>query len=451
MASPNKKRMMAAACKYAYSRFTLNYYLLYEELSEDYRRSEKQTEFLKRFFGLVSRFLKGEYPAEELDVLRSQVIRETEVISAYVDRFQIFETMINGMALNFTGQPVPYVDEEQTVNQIMYYIVSAEETAERNERIRSILTMLPVRLTKAKFFSLLSHALSIYEGTGKESLEALLDSLRIEAFLKVPENMADGHQKLQELLDIMNHGNFKSPTPEEFHALEDCLEQIKDILPDETSDCLVMMELINDFYVICLTRREILMDQQEEELFREVLAKVVEELKQRESAGKDEDEEDAFGDFEELLVRMEGLQERYYDQWAKYELTDPEQDMGVEKGSDEYRILWKVERLLSTSVFMSLNPEDEIEETGILLSRRAVEEMCGQLSDELAESWKAMPKRMVRGIMARLLGCIPMFFQHTDELREFIRDSLASCTDSAEKAACAASIVEMMEEEDALV
>ena len=100
---------------------------------------------------------------------------------------------------------------------------------------------------------------------------------------------------------------------------------------------------------------------------------------------------------------------------------------------------------------MSLNPEDEIKETGILLSRRAVEEMCGQLSDELADSWKAMPKRMVRGIMARLLGCIPMFFQHTDELREFIRDSLASCTDSAEKAACVASIAEMMEEEDALV
>ena len=77
--------------------------------------------------------------------------------------------------------------------------------------------------------------------------------------------------------------------------------------------------------------------------------------------------------------------------------------------------------------------------------------MYGHAYDVLREFWNHMTKAMVRMIITLMLGCITMVFQPPDELRKFVRNRLSYCTDSAEKAACVASIAEMMEEDDALV
>ncbi len=443
MANRNEKRMMSAACKYAYSRFALNYYMLYEELSETLEYSKKQKEFQKTFFELVKQLLIGEYPVDKLDLLRRQIICETEVISYYVDYFETYESALNRMELRFFHDPVYLISDEEMVNRIMQYIVSAKDSPERNERIRQVLEQLPIRYTKGKFFSIVSHALSVYEGTGKESLEQLLDLIRAEALLKVPDNIKDGHEKLYDILETLKKGNYKDPTYEEWKAMRDSLALTEEILSKETSDCMMMIDLVNDFYVICLTRQDTLMDHQEETLFHTLFQKGMERLEYPEVAKEDE--------LESLLIQMEGMQERYYEQWAKYELVDLETTMKAENRSEEDLALWKVDRLLSTSSFMSLDPDDELEEDGILLSKKAVEELCGKLFDELEASWKTMPKRMVRAVMSRILANIPMFFQTSDEIREYIRNSLSTCVDVSEKAACFSLIDSIMESEHVLV
>ena len=77
--------------------------------------------------------------------------------------------------------------------------------------------------------------------------------------------------------------------------------------------------------------------------------------------------------------------------------------------------------------------------------------MCGQLSGELEQAWKALPRQVVHAFMARLLSKLPMFFSHIGELEEFIGGCLSSCTDMAELAASAELIREIMESDDALV
>ena len=162
---------------------------------------------------------------------------------------------------------------------------------------------------------------------------------------------------------------------------------------------MMMMDLVNDFYVICLTRKDTLMDSQEEALIHGIIESVFQSLEQDESVFHPE--------MEERLVQMEGRQERYYEQWSRYDLSDLDALNSDEEGRADYQLLRKIDLLLSTSSFMSL--EEEVPEPGddILLSRKAVEEMCAPFLHDLEESWKSMPKCVMRSIMAKLLAVLP--------------------------------------------
>ena len=188
---------------------------------------------------------------------------------------------------------------------------------------------------------------------------------------QVGEQGERGEQGRKNMVELRNVSKaYKDPTYEEWKAMRDSLALTEEILSKETSDCMMMIDLVNDFYVICLTRQDTLMDHQEETLFHTLFQKGMERLEYPEVAKEDE--------LESLLIQMEGMQERYYEQWAKYELVDLETTMKAENRSEEDLALWKVDRLLSTSSFMSLDPDDELEEDGILLSKKAVEELCGE-------------------------------------------------------------------------
>ena len=168
------------------------------------------------------------------------------------------------------------------------------------------------------------------------------------------------------------------------------------------------------------------MDSQEEELIRSILSAVYRKLGGEETEAGQED----------LLVQMEGRQERYYEQWSRYEAADPEEIAGEGALAQDQDVLRRVGLLLSTSSFMSLDPEEEkeeVEEENILLSRKAVEELCQPFFQELEEAWKNLPKCVVRSIMAKLLAVLPMFFTTSDDIREFISGCLSACSDLSEK------------------
>ena len=49
--------------------------------------------------------------------------------------------------------------------------------------------------------------------------------------------------------------------------------------------------------------------------------------------------------------------------------------------------------------------------------------------------------------MAKVLSSLPVFFQSLDEVQEYIRNSLVSCTDYMEKAITMKLITDMMEQD----
>lgn len=456
MESRNGKRMMSAAGRFAYSRFALNFAMFYETMADvEYHVLQKEdvslpsekemARGLKAWEGellpLVGRFFQGECSEEDVDAFRQRLIHESEKLMTYMDYFSLYEYVLKRLDKRFSEEVPEIWTDREAVDEMMRFIVSAQEAPERNQRIKNILSELPMRFTKAKFFSMIRQAMAVYEGVDRQTLEEALENLKREALLVMPRGMEEGHEQLDLLLKQLKEADYRNPDKESWKKLREVFNEAKETLFYQSTDRLNLMEMVNDFYVMNLAGADMLMDGQEKKDMDSLVFLLLEKMNQGDYSLPEEE-------LAEFLVPLEGRQEAYYEQWSRFEDANFDGLLGKDAGKEDREKARKVSLLLSTSLYMSLEPEEKPREEGILLSRRAVEAMCQPLCDELEADWKGKPKCVVRAMMANLLSKLPMFFLTSDELRDFLAGCLSSCTDRAEKSASLEEIRKLMEMED---
>lgn len=461
MESRNGKRMMTAAGRYAYSRFALNFTMYYESMADYFRLgiqnfdrfSPAEKEMLdglrrnnQELIALVCGFLRGETTVAKMHDFRYRILQDAEKTAAYIDCFGIYDYVLKRLEGRFDDEDEESVTEtdREIVNEMMRFVISAEESMERNQRIKMLLAELPMRFTRNKFFSMIRQSLTVYEGADRQTLEQAIKALKREALLTLPQGMEEGHTQLYKNLKKLEEADYKNLDKDGFLKLQEVFGEARDILFNQSTDRMSLMEIVNDLYVMCLAGPDMLMDSREKEELQSLVSLVAERIEKDDYSLTDEE-------LENHLIPLEGVQEAYYDQWSRFEDANIEVFLGKNTPEQDKETAAKVLRLLSTSIYAPLEPEEQPEEEGILLSRKAVEVMCQPFCDELEKDWKKKPKCVVRAMMATLLSKLPMFFLSSDELREFLLGCLSSCTDAAEKSTCIEEILRIMEMEDDLV
>ena len=99
------KKQMTAAYQYSYTRLALNYYTLYETLTEEPELPGKGGAFLLTLNELIGAYLEGKEILNRLDQLREEVTREVEILTAYTDCFQIYEYVLNRLERSYKTLP----------------------------------------------------------------------------------------------------------------------------------------------------------------------------------------------------------------------------------------------------------------------------------------------------------------------------------------------------------
>lgn len=134
----------------------------------------------------------------------------------------------------------------------------------------------------------------------------------------------------------------------------------------------------------------------------------------------------------ELLKPLEGRQEACFEQWQA--CASPE-DLLEELAPQDSRAetLRMVGLLLSSSSFMPLERQN-----GGLKSvdRKQLERMEEDFFAQLSDAFAAMPRLLVRAVMAKVLSSLPVFFGSLEDVKDYVEGSLDSCADEAEKAVC---------------
>ena len=439
------KKQMTAAYQYSYVRLVLNYYTLLETVAEEAPQTQQMTDYLKRLNSLIGECISGNEANEDLFALRKDMTHEVEVLTSYADCFQIFEYILNRMERKFISSSNANVGDEAFLKRLMEFITDTSDSAVMNGRIKQIIGQLPVRLTKQKFYSLLMEGLSVYLGSPRENLRDMMYTLRTESMVSLPEGMDAGHKDIYEILQQFKRMNYRDMTFESYEEASAKLSYASQVLTDESGFYVMLQDVINDLCVLMFAKQDAVIDVSEEEFYRSVISSIQVKLDQEDfTVGEDE--------FLDQLTQLEGRQEAYYERYLKVEVLKENEESAYDA---DYIRSMNVDRLLSGSSFAELIIEEGREtlsgEESAIVDKSYFDQQTEAYIQELEELFAEAPKPVVRAVMAKVLSDLPVYFNSIDEIQEYVRGSLSSCLDHAEKETCMELLEELMDYENKLV
>ena len=437
------KKQMTAAYQYSYVRLVLNYYTLLETVAEEAPQTQQMADYLKRLNSLIGECISGKEVNEDLLSLRKDMTHEVEILTSYADCFQIFEYILNRMERKFISSGKTNDGDEAFLKRLMGFITDTSDSAVMNGRIKQIMGQLPVRLTKQKFYSLLMEGLSVYLGSPRENLRDMMYTLRPESMVSLPEGMDAGHKEIYEILQQFKRMDYRDMTFDSFEEASAKLSYASQVLTDESGFYVMLQDVINDLCVLMFAKQDAVIDVSEEEFYRSVISGIQVKLDQEDfTLGEDE--------FLDQLTQLEGRQEAYYERYLKVEVLNEE---SADDG--DYIRSMNVDRLLSGSSFAELIMEEGREtisgEESAIVDKSYLDQQAEAYIQELEELFADAPKPVVRAVMAKVLSDLPVYFNSIDEIQEYVRGSLSSCLDRAEKETCMELVEELMDYENKLV
>lgn len=424
-------------------RLAMNSYMYQEMLEESDCADKNELEgYFDSLSDIILRAVK--VPAQSsdedikvLDGMREQITASMEIITAYVDRFAVYEYVLNRIEFRFndTDFDADYYNSGFT-NDIMHYILEHKDPSIANSRINEMVAQLPVRMTKQKLFEHVRDAYSLYKGGDMSSLKDFDYMLRTVSGIYTPEGFDVRFSDIHDIYTKLTTTDYSAIDKAGYEELVNLLSIATSELTGLSDMYVGIMEIINDAYIYILTIPHALVDMKEAESCRTILENVL---------GESEDDDT---DINDCFISLEGHQEKVYERITSNDhIIDTVIDSLSEEAEkcgllDMFDILKKCSRLSSGSNFVSLDDTAKEESA----DDAAVTSYADKICNELLLVFKNNPVIINRAVMAIVLGSLPVFFDTVDDIQNYINNALMQCSDEAEQRACVTLIRMIMDE-----
>ena len=436
---------------YAAIRLSMHYYSFYEAYcDEEEQWSEGVRDTMKKLNSIIEKYLlvncsgkEREHAILEVDKLRKDISNRMNILTAYTDIFQTYEYVLNRLEYRFKLTVEP-VDDTEFSKEILRYIFSSEDNFVINEKIREVIGQLPIRMTRQKYFDLLSDSIDSYLGADQSALDTYLYMLRTSAMLYHAEGMEEAYPELVKKLQQLKAIEYKSITKKEFDKAMILLEAATLILESDTTAYFSLQEIANEVYtmLLCSTYHGMTENEYKAEVDTAVaIIREVNELFLKDD--KTEPREELLDQFTDL----EGVQEEIsYDlsllEDALYEAGHTHRLLVRSMMLEQLlQILLLSQKLLSGSLFIELEEQEER-----IVEEDTVEREKASLTEELALLFDGQDRMISRAVIANTINKMPVFFKDHTEVMNYVRYSLERCSDAFEKAACVEIINAIMTE-----
>lgn len=449
--------MASAYYSYAGNNFIMHYYDFFEGMvDENITLDEEADQLLKLINQLVEENLLQEFDGDKrekslklLHGIREEIMKRMKVLTAYTDLFTLYEYVLNRLELKYEDSMQEIeTDNDAVVKEILTYIFSKEDNVIINERIKQMLSQMPVRMTKQKFFDLLKNALMIYEGSERESLNSFIYMLRSAAGLEKPEGTDAYFPELMNCNERLKKLYTGVEDETEYQELKELFTNSVSTLVETTDVYYKLQQITNYLYTMVLNIPYADMESVQEinvledivsavnkgwkeEAFHSVPEEIVALFEQTE--GKLEQESMDIGKLEGIL---EEITNRHKSLLNSFMLTSI------------YECQVLSSKLTSNSVFIELNNEEkeQEDEKKKILTKVEIESVFDAICREMSARIELQGKMFNRAMIATVLKELPVFFANRTEVMDYIKNSLAGCRDSAEKAMSIQLMRELMED-----
>ena len=447
--------------RYAKLRMMMEYYTYYEVCAEGLNAHLKQAddtvdfinETVKRLF--VDKEYQRETLVESVHKQRNLVMQKMQIITSYIDELIVYEYILNRMQYRFEPFQME-MTEEAFAEKVIRYIFSTKDNVIINENIKSVLGQLPVRMAKGKYYDLVKDSLSVYKGADKSSVENYLYMFRTCATLYEPEGKDEYFTEFAALTKELSDLDYENLTEADYKKYAGNITRAAEELKEISDLYMSLQQILNELYAIILSAPE---EEKEDERNAEKKAEFVIggvyrlfqgiqddyfALKE-ETPGTDEEKLEVLG---ETFVSIEGSQESLYESICLLEavLEDVRRngeaelkELGLSGQAEDLTVIAK---LLSSSIFIDLEEEENEEKADASYLEEVTEELTGQLDALFHEKGRYVK----RAVMANTLEKMPVFFTSPQEVADYIQSSLEKCSDAAERYASMQLIELLMEE-----
>ena len=435
-------RFMEINNQYAMIHLAMDYYTYYVSVSEDGGMiAPGYQDTVNQINQSIAHYFDGSDLGEDiqsLEQLRGQIIEKVKDMTCFIDMYNVYEHAFNRVEYKFREDDYPegYSDEDYT-RQIMRFILEDEDRMTINYKIQDVVGQLPVRLTKNKFFEMLSDGMSVYEGGTKESLNSFLYIIRTRSMLDNTETMAVNYPYLSEAFEQLQKTEFKHMELSDYQDMKKHLSDITAYIDSEMDSCMMIQEILNNLLLVLYTK--------EYEKKNQVTESCNTIVKETNLLFMDKFSSKSLEEIEDMFVLLEGEQERLYPMISSYDITDQIQEtyseliqrLGLE---EQYHVVYKLPKLNSDSMFADMEKKENLEPVD--------ESYLKEQKEKVIEEYKALfaeNDRMInRAVMSAVLSELPIFFNNISELQDYIYDTLSICMDKVEKLACIELILSLI-------
>lgn len=377
--------------------------------------------------------------------VRNAITHKMKVLTAYTDAFETYEYILNrkeyGFPENLTEgvtAELEKIDADEFADEIFRFVFADNDKVAVNSKLQSIVGQLPIRMTKSRFYDILGDTLDIYKDVEIDVLDEFIEMLESTALIRKPDNFENEYPDLNKAYELLKNGNYTELDYTAYAELADILDKSAAFLNSVVTEYMLIIELVNDMYVMLLSISV-------RDSVSEGCKKAISVIDKAVSLGEDGLEE-VYG----LLENIVGEQERAGEhkimlESAVYDITTGYGPEITANGLTEaYRSLEKIDKLLSGSMFVDI---DNVEVKGAVKADKDYIAACkSRLADEFAELFEGRSMTVNRAVMAKILSGIPVFFNTTDEIKDYIHGSLSRCREQSELLADYIVIKQMIEE-----
>ena len=439
------------ACEYnhyATVKMSMNYYTMKEVILE---QEDKNTDLCK-YFNIVSELIKkhvldrncvDDKAMEGISQIRDNIEYKMKNLTAFADGYEIYEYILNRIEYGIKGETED-VDIEQLSAKMFQYVFSENDTVVVNSKLQLLMSQLPVRMTKNKFYDVVANTLSIYKGGEVNSVDDFADMIRTAVLIKRPKGFDNEYPYLYHVFTDLEQADYKNMDIDTFNDLTERLTKAAEIINNEVSAYMLLQEIVNDVYTLLLTVDKAY----DTNLSGDGYKSAIEILKACYDAT---DMEYVPEELMPQFISIEGVQESVYENVIILEASFDDVKSGnievIEKLNlmDDFNALETVSKLLSTSLFIDLKKESSGD--GEIADSLYINDLKEQLTNELKTLFTDKDRIVTRSIMCKILASMPIFLNTQQEIKNYFDYVLSNCKDDSELTACKKLVSEIIEED----
>lgn len=363
--------------------------------------------------------------AQALLALRAEYIQKMETVTAFTDRFTKYEYILNRVEYRFkdSAYDMSYYSGDFE-NDIYNYIFSEKDNVVINTKISGLVSELPMRLSKNKFFDMIDNAYSIYKGSEKKSLDDFDFSLRVAGCI-YPIDTDSDYSELTDMEKELASIDYSEIDEDTYNKARNICELASEKLENMITFYMDATAVLNKLIVLSVCKGTFY-DVNEENAVKKAI-----ELSRKAQTETISDEEfyDCFSVFEgvqeTISRRLDGPDN------AIPEIIDINRD-AILAFKEDADMLLMISRLMSSSTFADINVSVIADE---LVDEAYAKNKTEAIVKDFAEYFETKDRNYRRAVMAAVCGMLPVFFNNTDEIKKYINVSLSQCNDEAEKKA----------------